>query len=186
MQQERVSAAAAPAAPTRKPRRRWLVELAVFVLALIAIQWWQSWNVPDGPAPAIEAPFADGRHGSLAEWRGAYPGQPVAVYFWADWCSICKAQQRSVESLRADWPVLTVAMQSGDAPAVAKVLRERGLDWSTAIDADGRITSAYGLRGVPAIVVIGGDGRVRSVSVGFTTELGMRLRLWWAGLAVRA
>lgn len=172
-----------PATPTKKRKRRWLRELAVFVAALIAIQWWQSWNVPDGPAPAIEAPFVDGGHGSLAAWRAAHPGQPVLVYFWADWCSICKAQQRGVESLRADWPVLTVAMQSGDAAAVAKVLRERGLDWTTAVDADGRITASYGLRGVPAMVVIGGDGRIRSVSVGFTTELGMRLRLWWARLS---
>lgn len=180
--EEHAQAGPAGAAPARKRRRRWLGELAVFVLALIAIQWWQSWNVPDGPAPAFEAPFADGRSGGLGAWRAAHPGQPVAVYFWADWCPICKAQQRGVESVRADWPVLTVAMQSGDAAAVAKVLAERGLQWPTAIDADGRIAATYGLRGVPAIVVIGGDGRIRSVSVGFTTELGMRLRLWWAGL----
>jgi hypothetical protein len=43
----------------------------------------------------------------------------------------------AIDALRADWPVLTVAMQSGNAATVAKVRRERGLDWPTVIDADG-------------------------------------------------
>lgn len=163
----------------RKRKRLWLRELAVLVVALLAIQWWQSWNVPAGSAPAFEAMSADGRGGSLAAFRAAHSGQPVVVYFWADWCSICKAQQGVVDALRADVPVLTVAMQSGDAAAVAKVLRERGLTWPTLVDPDGAITVSYGLRGVPAMVVIGEDGRIRSSSIGYTTELGMRLRLWW-------
>jgi hypothetical protein len=66
---------------------------------------------------------------------------------------------------------------------VAKVLRERGLDWATAIDADGGIAARYGLHGVPALVVVDGRGEIRSVMVGYTTTLGMRLRLWWASVA---
>jgi predicted DsbA family dithiol-disulfide isomerase len=73
-------------------------------------------------------------------------------------------------------------MQSGDAAAVAQVLAARGLDWTTAVDADGRIAGRYGLRGVPAFVVLDREGRIRSVSVGYTTEWGIRARLWWAGL----
>ena len=34
---------------------------------------------------------------------------------------------------------------------------------------------------VPAFIVIAPDGRISSASVGYTTEIGMRLRLWWAG-----
>lgn len=168
-----------PQAPVARRKRLWLRELAILVLALLAIQWWQSWNVPAGLAPAFEASAADGGSASLSAFRAAHPGQPVVVYFWADWCAICKAQQGVVESLRADAPVLTVAMQSGDAAAVAKVLRERELAWPTLVDPDGAITVSYGLRGVPAMVVIGEDGRIRSSSIGYTTELGMRLRLWW-------
>ncbi|MCK6508291.1 redoxin domain-containing protein, partial [Myxococcota bacterium] len=111
--------------------------------------------MPSGPAPAFAGPLAAGGQGSLAAWRAAHPGGPVAVYFWADWCPICKAQQGSISGLAEDWPVLTVAMQSGDAADVAKVLAERGLAWPTVVDEDGAITARYGLAGVPALAVVG-------------------------------
>lgn len=104
----------------------------------------------------------------------------MAVYFWADWCPICRAQQGSIDDLGRDWPVLTVAMQSGDGAAVSRVLRERGLNWAAAVDADGRIAAQYGLHGVPALAIIDARGALRSMAVGYTTEAGMRARLWWA------
>lgn len=172
----------APPSPRFKRWRRYAIEAAIFIAVLLAIQAWQARDVPAGPAPAFEAALADGSHSSFAAWRVAHAGKVTGLYFWADWCPICKAQEGSIESLRQDWPVLTVAMQSGDTPAVAKVLATRELDWQTAIDNDGRIAASYGLRGVPAFVVIAPDGSIRSVAVGYTTEVGMRLRLWWAAL----
>ena len=38
----------------------------------------------------------------------------------------------------------------------------------------------YGFRGVPAFVVIDPSGEIRSISLGYTSEIGLRLRLWWA------
>lgn len=173
-----------PRAPLQKSRRwlQWAAEIGLVVSVLFAFQWWQARDVPEGQAPAFTAPLADGGTISLAEFGAAHPGRTVAIYFWADWCPICKAQQSGVEALRGDWPVLTVAMQSGAAAAVAKVLQERGLDWPTAVDQDGSIAARYGLHGVPAFVVVDGRGEMRSVTVGYTTMLGMRLRLWWAAL----
>ncbi len=172
-------------APEQKRRRwtRWGAEIGLVILVFFVLQWWQARDVPHGAAPSFTAPTADGRSVNLAEWRATHPGETVGIYFWAEWCPICKAQEGSVDALRANWPMLTVAMQSGDAAAVATVLRERGLDWPTAIDADGGIAARYGLHGVPALVVVDGRGEIRSVMVGYTTALGMRLRLWWATLS---
>ena len=174
------------AEPARKPPRwrRWAIEIGIFVAVFFAIQAGMARDVPAGAAPDFATVGADGRALSLAEWRAAHPGEAVGVYFWADWCPICTAQQGTIDGVQADYPVLTVAMQSGDAAAVAGVLVERGLDWTTAIDADGRIAQAYGLRGVPAFVIVGPAGEIRSVSLGYTTGWGLRARLWWAGLQV--
>jgi peroxiredoxin len=171
--------------PPKPPRwRRWAVEIAIFVAVFFAIQAWMARDVPAGPAPDFTTVAADGRALSLAEWRAAHPGEAVGVYFWADWCPICTAQQGTIDAVQSDYPVLTVAMQSGDAAAVAAVLAERGLDWTTAIDADGGIAQAYGLRGVPAFVVVDPAGEIRSVSLGYTTGWGLRARLWWAGVQI--
>ena len=170
-----------PPKPVERHRwLRWALDAALIVLVIVAVQLWQTRHVPFGAAPAFAGPLAAGGQGSLAAWRAAHPGGPVAVYFWADWCPICKAQQGSISGLAEDWPVLTVAMQSGDAADVAKVLAERGLAWPTVVDEDGAITARYGLAGVPALAVVGADGQLRAVAVGYTTALGMHLRLWWA------
>ena len=156
---------------------------AVFVVAIVlGMHWVQTRHVPDGAAPAFSAPAATGGQLSLAEWRERHPDGPVGVYFWADWCGICAAQQASMDGVQADWPVLTVAMQSGDQAAVANYLAAKDLAWATAVDADGSIAARYGLRGVPAFVVLDREGLIRSVSVGYTTAWGIRARLWWAGL----
>jgi len=71
-------------------------------------------------------------------------------------------------------------MQSGDAAKVRSVLSKRQLNWLTAIDTSGQITKWYGFGGVPAFVVIDANGNIASATMGYTTEIGMRLRLWWA------
>lgn len=169
-------------------RVRWrshLATLAMVLVALLAAHFWQTRNVPGGPAPdfsALAVSTQDGAVLSLAQWRAAHPGRPVALNFWAEWCPICKLEQGNVTGVAADWPVLTVAMRSGDADAVRRVLAERGLDWATVVDPRGEIAAAYGVTAVPAFIVIGADGELRAGSVGYTSSLGMRLRLWWAAL----
>ena len=115
-------------------RVRWrshLATLAMVLVALLAAHFWQTRNVPGGPAPdfsALAVSTQDGAVLSLAQWRAAHPGQPVALHFWAEWCPICKLEEHSISRVSRDWPVLTVAMQSGDVAAVRRVLAQRMLD----------------------------------------------------------
>lgn len=172
-------------------RRGWKQHLATLALAWIAIaavDTWRTRDLPQGPAPDVAllmAPtLADASapplHTTLAQWRALHPGQPVALHFWAEWCSICKLEEPSIASLSADWPVLGVAMQSGNAERVAQVQRQRGMAWPTAVDAQGTLSRSWGVRSVPALVVIDADGQVRFATSGYTPEWAMRLRLWWA------
>lgn len=176
----RASPADPPPAFARRRWLRWAGEIAFAMVILLAVQSWQARDAPQGAAPDFTGTTTDGRRMSLAAWRAAHPGQAVAIYFWAEWCPICKAQEGNVEALRAGHPVLTVAMRSGGPTEVAQVLRARGRDWPTVIDADGTIADRYGLHGVPALVVVDPAGNVRSVAVGYTTTVGMQARLWLA------
>lgn len=166
-----------------KRRRRWLwwgVEVILVVALLAGVQVWRTRDVPDAAVVPITAVTATGGHFDLDAWRSARPRQVVALYFWADWCPVCRAMEGSITRLSADWPVMTVAMQSGDARQVADHLRARGLAWPAVVDTDGRVAAAYGLHVVPALLVIDTAGRIRFAEVGYTSEIGMRLRLWWA------
>lgn len=172
-------------------RQNWVSHLGTLLMFLVlyaGIHAWQTRSVPSGAAPVFSAPLAGPQVTgsaaagtvSLASWQAAHPGQAVALHFWADWCPICRAEEHSVSRLSQDWPVLSVAMQSGDAARVQRVLTQRQLAWPTAIDADGQIAKRYGLAAVPALVVIDPQGQIRFATVGYTSEIGMRLRLWWA------
>ncbi len=168
-------------------RTHWKSHLGTLVLAavvLISVQAWQTRGVPGGQAPDFMLTFVqpDGtsKNSTLSDWRALHPGQPVALHFWADWCPICRTEEHSITRLTQDWPVLTVAMQSGPADNVLRVLQKRQLPWNAAVDERGTVLNSYGFKGVPAFVVIDAKGELRASTMGYTSELGMRLRLWWA------
>jgi thiol-disulfide isomerase/thioredoxin len=112
--------------------------------------------------------------------RAAYPGQPVVIHIWAEWCSICRIEENSISRLDDATPVLTVAMQSGTPDAVASLMADRGLHWKTLVDPRGEFAAMLGVRMVPTFFVIDEKNRLRTPAVGYTSELGMRLRRWWA------
>lgn len=134
---------------------------------------------------AVRAVHSAGRTsaGSQSALASDPQGTPVALYIWADWCSICKLQQPSITALQEDWPVLTIAMQSGTPEEVARTKQQRTLPWTTVVDPAGALTAAVGFPVVPAYTVIDSAGQLRAPTAGYTTGWGMRLRLWWAQLA---
>jgi len=162
--------------------RQHLQTLAWLVVIVVAVQYWQTRDMPSGPAPdvALSLVQADGstEKTTLHQYLARYPGQAVAVHVWAQWCPICSGEESNVSALQQTAPLLTIAMQSGDAAAVAQTLKQRQLNWPTAVDADGAIAKQLGVSAVPAFWVINKDGKTHAHSVGYTTEWGMRLR-WW-------
>jgi thiol-disulfide isomerase/thioredoxin len=170
-------------------RTNWKSHLRTFVFAaavVFGIQIWQTRDVPNGLAPNVEVILmqSDGTtsKSTLQDWRALHPGQPVALHFWAEWCPICRTEENSITRLTADWPVLTMAMQSGPSDNVRKVLQKRELPWNVAVDERGTATHAFGFNAVPAFVVIDAKGNLRTPTMSYTPEMGMRLRLWWASL----
>jgi peroxiredoxin len=73
-------------------------------------------------------------------------------------------------------------MQSGTAIEVTRFMREQGLSFPALNDHDGSISHAWGVNAVPASFIISPDGKIRFVEVGYTTGIGLRFRLWLAGL----
>lgn len=167
---------------------RWLrdwkshaLTLALLAAIVLGVNTWQTRHVPSGAAVTFTAPAAGGDDLlDLAAWRAQHPGRAVALHFWAEWCPVCRLEEGSVSAVQRDWPVLTVAMRSGDRLRVQRVLTQRSLAWTTAIDADGRLVARYGLQAVPAFIVLDPQGQIRYAAVGYTSEWGMRLRLWLA------
>lgn len=160
--------------------RRWLIEGLVFLAVFVAFQLWQVRDTPRGPAPQFAGQLLDGQAFDLANWHRQHPGEASLLYFWAEWCPVCKTTAGNVTAIAKDWPVTSIAVQSGPGEKVARLMQESGHDWPTVSDPRAAILKQYGLSGTPSFVVIDPAGEIRFVSVGYTSELGLRLRLWWA------
>ena len=89
--------------------------------------------------------------------------------------------QDTVRELAQDTPIITVAFQSGDAGEVREYLRKQGFEVPVVLDEDGAISKSWGLRGVPTAFILDREGKIRFASVGYTSAIGFRIRLWLAG-----
>lgn len=162
--------------PNHKPKWRWAVDLLLILAVVLGIHAWQTRQMPAGAAPPLAGQLLSGEQKNLADYRG----EPVLVHFWATWCPVCRATDGSIHDIARDYPVLTVASNSGSADEVRDYLLENKLDFPVLIDERGVDGLRWGVLGVPASFVIDGDGQIRSVAVGYTTEIGLRARLWLA------
>lgn len=149
-----------------------------FLLVFFGVRAWQQQAMPKGVAPVFAGVTVNGQTVSLADYRG----KPLLLYFWASWCKICEFEQGSIRALAKDYPLLSVALRSGNALQLGKYMDEHNFHITTVVDEYGEIASRYGVRGTPTTFFIDANGEIRSVEVGYTSEIGMRIRLWLAGL----
>ena len=149
----------------------------VIGLLFFAIHAYQTRHAPTGFAPAINGRLLDGTEVSLQDLRG----RPVLVQFWATWCPVCELEQTSIDVVADDYRVISVAMDSASPEQIRSYMLDKQVDYPVIHDPDSRIAREYGVIGVPSSFVLDADGVIRFVEVGYTTELGLRLRLWWAG-----
>lgn len=149
----------------------------IAIVMVLGVRAYTQRGLVQGAAPAIDGIGLAGERISLAELRGG----PVLVHFWATWCPLCRGEQGSIDSVAGDYPVITIAMQSGGTAQVAAYVREHGLRAPVVVDESGELARAYGVRAVPTSLILDRDGVIRHVEVGYTTEIGLRARLWLAG-----
>lgn len=156
---------------------RWGLEIVLVLAVIFAVRTYMARDVVAGPAPAFVSHGLNGERLAVVDLQG----RPALVHFWATWCPICKAEQGTIQALAADHATITVAMQSGDATVVADYVRKHAWPVPVVVDDDGALARLYGVRGVPTTFVLDRHGQIRFVEIGYTTEIGLRLRLWWAG-----
>jgi thiol-disulfide isomerase/thioredoxin len=156
---------------------RFVLEIALFVLFYLGLRAYLQWQLASGTLPAIQAQTLAG---SSFDSRLARRG-PLLIQFWATWCPVCRLEQGSIQAISHDYPVITIAMSSGDDAEIRRFLQREGLNFPVINDRAGDLARRFGVTGVPVSFVVDADNRIRFVERGYTTEWGLRLRLWLAG-----
>lgn len=164
----------------RAKLRRWLRDIVVLLLIAVAAMWAADvLRKPTLPQGFISAPLhtLDGEQVSLATLSRE---RPLLVYVWATWCGICRYTTPSVATLAQEGGnVITVALRSGDNGTLETWLTRKGYTMPVVNDATGQLARQWGVQVTPTLWVIA-NGKVTSVTTGWTSGWGMRLRLWLA------
>jgi len=167
--------------PTEGPRRKkrtWIFELALVLALVIGIRIWQSSGTASGVAPEVAMADLAGAPVSLEGLE-----RPVVVHFMASWCGVCAAEEGNVAALARDHDVIAIASQSGPPDEVRTWIDTTELGNVRIIpDPRGEIARAWGVSAFPTAFYLDREGGIRHVEVGYTSELGMRLRMWSAGM----
>jgi len=111
------------------------------------------------------------------------PGnRPVLIHFWATWCPTCKLEAANINFLSKHFNVLTIAVKSGTNQEIQKYLEEHDYKYKVVNDANGAIASQFKISGFPTTFVYDKNKKLTFSEVGYTSTLGLALRVWWAGL----
>ncbi len=111
-------------------------------------------------APNWTLSDAKGRSHSLSDYRG----KVIVLDFWASWCAKCAGLMPELEKLHQKYKdkgvvVLGVNLLEDGTNDPVKVMRDKGMTYRILLKGD-TMASEYGVKSVPAIYVIGADGKV--------------------------
>lgn len=157
---------------------KYAIEILLIVMVFLAVKTYTQRDLVKGTPPHVEGKLLNGVSVNLENLEGS----PLLLHFWATWCPICKLEQDSINAISKDYKVLGIAMNSGTDIEVGKYLEENNLSFPTLVDKEGEIAKKFGVRGVPVSFIIGPDGNIAFIEKGFTTEYGLRFRLWLSSL----
>ncbi|WP_421216748.1 protein disulfide oxidoreductase [Aeromonas enteropelogenes] len=167
--------------PTRPRWQRWGKEALWLLMALVISTLLDLWRSPTLPEGAMSAPITL-QDGTTTDLATLSRGKPLLVYYWASWCGVCRYTTPTVETLWQEGEnVLTVALRSGSDAQLREGMAKKGLTFPTHNDESGALAARWQVGVTPTFLIVK-NGELVSSTTGWSSGLGLTLRLWWASL----
>jgi len=149
------------------------------------------WDLP-GAHKSVDLTGQDARDFELTDLEGRrhrlseQKGHVVLLDFWATWCGPCRITMPLVEKLEREYKPRGLIVYSINLretrEAAAAYIQKKGYGMVTLLDEKGTIGDSYQVNGIPALFIIGKDGKVSSQMVGVQSEEDLIEALEDAGL----
>ena len=159
---------------TKKRWRSWLVYILFFLVVMQAANWWKTRDAANGDLSELAGELMDGSAFTISE----FAGKPVLFHFWATWCPICEMENDTIQSISQNYQVISIASWSEGEAEVKAYMRNNQLTFPVMLDTSGELAHSFGVKGVPTSFILDPNGEITFVETGYSTEPGLRLRLW--------
>lgn len=120
----------------------------------------------DVPPPDLGV-SPDGDPVSLAD----HANKAVVVSFWATWCPYCLKELPILERIQTaagKQHIQVIAVNTEDREVFRQVTRQlRTFNLQLARDVGGKAQAAYGVKGLPYMVIVGRDGCIQHIYQGY-------------------
>lgn len=154
-----------------------VIDAAAIILVFVLISNWQTRNLPDdGDTPPLQAVWLDDRKANAA----IPSGESGVVYFFAPWCSICRASIDNLDDLVKSGEIAwarVVALDYSTVDEVRKFITDTEVSLPVILGSTDTARD-WQIQGFPTYFVIDADGNISSRSVGYSTKIGLKARAW--------
>jgi len=109
----------------------------------------------------------------------SYRGRPLLLVFWTTSCGICQQELPLLNRMGPEFRgkgIAVVAIHLGGEAEARSYMEANGIDLASLADPEGVAARAYHVGGVPKLVLIGSDGKIKRATSGWTD--GSVLRHW--------
>ena len=159
----------------QRPLFRWLIIFTLFCGAALLLPHCVKEEKELVLAPDFTLRTLDGQEILLSNFRG----KVVLLDFWATWCGPCKEsipilvqiykthQQKELE-------VIGMNVDRGDVSSVHRYVKSMDIPYPITITPD-EVQRKYGVTGLPTIILLDKQGKVRDKFLGFSSVIGQRI-----------
>jgi peroxiredoxin len=152
-------------------------EFLILILIVWGVSKWQGTNLvgQNEAAPEFSLKTVSGLDISSESLKG----KKTVLYFFTPWCSVCRLSSGNITALKnsgKDINIIAIALSWEKPEDVFNFIREHKLDVPVILG-DDRIGGKYKIEAFPTIYILDEKGRILNSLVGYTTEIGLNLRL---------
>jgi thiol-disulfide isomerase/thioredoxin len=141
------------------------------------VSMWQTRDLPDDEhTPPLELVWLDDMQADSV----LVAGEVGVVYFFAPWCFYCRNSIDNLDELVASGKLAwarVVALEYESLDDVRDFIDETGVHLPVLLGSS-QTTKDWQIRAFPTYFVIDGEGQIASRSVGYSTKIGLRTRVW--------
>lgn len=153
---------------------RHLRRIALILLALLPIASGMAADEKrPGEGDLAPAPLGRSRDGDTLDIT-QYKGKVLVVTFWASWCAPCRAELPVLEGLQiavGKERVQVVAINIEERDQFKRITRTMPpFALQITHDINKRAHNAYGVKGIPHLLIIGRDGKIVRKHVGYNED----------------